>query len=100
VASQAAIALGQVPPPEPQLPIFNPIIKLKAQDPLTGGIGAAIDIESDGVVNIRGKLGVNIDTLTPVPNPVNQDGDPLNNVPDVGVLTGNVTIAGRRIDLN
>jgi hypothetical protein len=38
--------------------------------------------------------------LTPVPNPVNQDGDPLNNVPDVGVLTGNVTIAGRRIDLN
>lgn len=95
-----AISLGQPPPPEPQVPVYNPVIKLKAQDPLTGGIGAAIDIESDGVVNIRGKLGVNIDTLTPVPNPVNQDGDPTNNVPDVGVLTGNVTIAGRRIDLN
>jgi hypothetical protein len=100
VASQLAIATGQLPPPEPQIPIYNPVIKLKAQDPLTGGIGAAIDIESDGVVNIRGKLGVNIDTLTAVPNPLNQDGDPTNNIPDVGVLTGNVTIAGRRIDLN
>ena len=73
----ASEAQNQIPGQAPELPI-TPAINIKAM----GGPLASLNLDSDGIVNINGRLGVNITSET------------------FGVPSGPVLVNGVTIDLN